>query len=274
MGNIESDMRAWRRQGLRMCIFTSDKDIPGHVRLTTRTLQYLIIPLLSAALLVVGNQTFTNVGLILAQRSCLKLLLLYPSINIGNLDMIVNYLYAEKVKFCFKEKQANVMRFTQRSNFWDRPLSDEFVKFLLIYLQFVKFLWLYLQGSSTFRIARPSPSFPSGILWPGQQVAKDRGEKIGFSFSLNSECRNVINLDILTPGKDTNDSVYEQTFEYKTLQGSTNTLVKDLSYDTPPLCKVHLFVIHHLIFFCNFWTNMTFCCCSGFHIISVEAYKH
>jgi len=37
-----------------MCIFTSDKDIPGHVRLTTRTLQYLIIPLLSAALLVVG----------------------------------------------------------------------------------------------------------------------------------------------------------------------------------------------------------------------------
>lgn len=38
-----------------MCIFTSDKDIPGHVRLTTRTLQYLIIPLLSAALLVVGT---------------------------------------------------------------------------------------------------------------------------------------------------------------------------------------------------------------------------
>lgn len=37
-----------------MCIFTSDKDIPGHVRLTTRTLQYLIIPLLSAALLVIG----------------------------------------------------------------------------------------------------------------------------------------------------------------------------------------------------------------------------
>jgi len=37
-----------------MCIFTSDKDIPGHVRLSTRTLQYLIIPLLSAALLVVG----------------------------------------------------------------------------------------------------------------------------------------------------------------------------------------------------------------------------
>jgi len=37
-----------------MCIFTSDKDIPGNVRLSTRTLQYLIIPLLSAALLVIG----------------------------------------------------------------------------------------------------------------------------------------------------------------------------------------------------------------------------
>lgn len=37
-----------------MCIFTSDKDIPGHVRLTTRTLQYFIIPLLSAALLIIG----------------------------------------------------------------------------------------------------------------------------------------------------------------------------------------------------------------------------
>lgn len=37
-----------------MCIFTNDKDIPGHVRLSTRTLQYLIIPLLSAALLIVG----------------------------------------------------------------------------------------------------------------------------------------------------------------------------------------------------------------------------
>ena len=43
----------WSRR--KMCIFTSDKDIPGHVRLTTRTLQYLIIPLLSAALLVVGT---------------------------------------------------------------------------------------------------------------------------------------------------------------------------------------------------------------------------
>lgn len=37
-----------------MCIFTNDKDIPGHVRLSTRTLQYLVIPLLSAALLVLG----------------------------------------------------------------------------------------------------------------------------------------------------------------------------------------------------------------------------
>jgi len=37
-----------------MCIFTSDKDIPGHVRLSTRTLQYLVIPLLSLALLIVG----------------------------------------------------------------------------------------------------------------------------------------------------------------------------------------------------------------------------
>lgn len=39
---------------VKMCIFTSDKDIPGNVRLSTRTLQYLIIPLLSAALLVIG----------------------------------------------------------------------------------------------------------------------------------------------------------------------------------------------------------------------------
>ena len=38
-----------------MCIFTNDKDIPGHVRLSTRTLQYLIIPLLSLALLIVGQ---------------------------------------------------------------------------------------------------------------------------------------------------------------------------------------------------------------------------
>ena len=38
-----------------MCIFTSDKDIPGHVRLSTRTLQYLVIPLLSFALLIVGQ---------------------------------------------------------------------------------------------------------------------------------------------------------------------------------------------------------------------------
>ena len=38
-----------------MCIFTSDTEIPGHVRLSTRTLQYLIIPLLSLALLIVGQ---------------------------------------------------------------------------------------------------------------------------------------------------------------------------------------------------------------------------
>jgi len=37
-----------------MCIFANDTDIPKHVRLSTRTLQYLIIPLLSIALLVVG----------------------------------------------------------------------------------------------------------------------------------------------------------------------------------------------------------------------------
>ena len=45
-----------------MCIFTNDKDIPGHVRLSTRTLQYLIIPLLSLALLIVGQSV-----------SCLKM---------------------------------------------------------------------------------------------------------------------------------------------------------------------------------------------------------
>ena len=41
-----------------MCIFTSDKDIPGHVRLSTRTLQYLIIPMLSLALVSVGELLF------------------------------------------------------------------------------------------------------------------------------------------------------------------------------------------------------------------------
>ena len=41
-----------------MCIFTSDKDIPSHVRLTTRTIQYLIIPLLSLSLLTVGKLPF------------------------------------------------------------------------------------------------------------------------------------------------------------------------------------------------------------------------
>lgn len=43
-----------------MCIFTNDKDIPGHVRLSTRTLQYLIIPLLSLALLIVGQCLIKN----------------------------------------------------------------------------------------------------------------------------------------------------------------------------------------------------------------------
>ena len=47
---LKSSSFAWK-----MCIFTSDKDIPGNVRLSTRTLQYLIIPLLSAALLVIGK---------------------------------------------------------------------------------------------------------------------------------------------------------------------------------------------------------------------------
>ena len=37
-----------------MCIFQSGKDIPPLVRLSLRTLQYLVIPLLSLAILVVG----------------------------------------------------------------------------------------------------------------------------------------------------------------------------------------------------------------------------
>ena len=41
----------------KMCIFTSDTEIPGHVRLSTRTLQYLIIPLLSLSLLTVGRSS-------------------------------------------------------------------------------------------------------------------------------------------------------------------------------------------------------------------------
>jgi len=38
-----------------MCIFTNDKDIPSYVRLSTRTLQYLVIPLLSIAIISVGS---------------------------------------------------------------------------------------------------------------------------------------------------------------------------------------------------------------------------
>ncbi|XP_023337827.1 uncharacterized protein LOC111708624 [Eurytemora carolleeae] len=38
-----------------MCIFTNDKDIPTYVRLSTRALQYLIIPLLSIAIISVGG---------------------------------------------------------------------------------------------------------------------------------------------------------------------------------------------------------------------------
>ena len=62
---------------IKMCIFTSDKDIPGHVRLTTRTLQYLIIPLLSAALLVVGQllyikETMMMLPFLLLRVSCFR----------------------------------------------------------------------------------------------------------------------------------------------------------------------------------------------------------
>ena len=38
-----------------MCIFQSGQDIPPLVRLSLRTLQYLVIPLLSLAILVVGS---------------------------------------------------------------------------------------------------------------------------------------------------------------------------------------------------------------------------
>ena len=44
----------------KMCIFTSDTEIPGHVRLSTRTLQYLIIPLLSLSLLTVGRSSIVT----------------------------------------------------------------------------------------------------------------------------------------------------------------------------------------------------------------------
>lgn len=67
-----------------MCIFTSDKDIPGHVRLSTRTLQYLIIPLLSAALLVVG---------ILHVDDCQDHLLPVWHIVAGSSGLIVPLLY-------------------------------------------------------------------------------------------------------------------------------------------------------------------------------------
>jgi len=39
-----------------MCIFTNDKDIPSYVRLATRSLQYLVVPLLSIAILIVGSR--------------------------------------------------------------------------------------------------------------------------------------------------------------------------------------------------------------------------
>ena len=54
-GTAQKWINIYKTKQAKMCIFTSDKDIPGHVRLTTRTLQYLIIPLLSLALLVVGR---------------------------------------------------------------------------------------------------------------------------------------------------------------------------------------------------------------------------
>lgn len=38
-----------------MCIFQSGKDIPPLVRLSLRTLQYLVIPLLSISILAVGS---------------------------------------------------------------------------------------------------------------------------------------------------------------------------------------------------------------------------
>ena len=37
-----------------MCLFQSGEDIPAFVRLSLRTLQYLVIPLLSVAILAVG----------------------------------------------------------------------------------------------------------------------------------------------------------------------------------------------------------------------------
>lgn len=45
---------AWLHLPSRMCIFQSGKDIPPLVRISLRTLQYLVAPLLSLAILVVG----------------------------------------------------------------------------------------------------------------------------------------------------------------------------------------------------------------------------
>lgn len=43
-----------------MCIFTNDKDIPPYVRISTRTLQYFVIPILSIALITVGCQHISD----------------------------------------------------------------------------------------------------------------------------------------------------------------------------------------------------------------------
>jgi len=43
-----------------MCIFTNDKDIPQYVRISTRTLQYFVIPILSIALIAVGSQHLSD----------------------------------------------------------------------------------------------------------------------------------------------------------------------------------------------------------------------
>ena len=64
-----------------MCIFTNDKDIPGHVRLSTRTLQYLIIPLLSLALLIVGQCQSVSVSL---QHILVSIITIYsPLLTMG-----------------------------------------------------------------------------------------------------------------------------------------------------------------------------------------------
>ncbi len=54
-----SDEAVWDREyresaAARMCIFQSGSDIPPLVRLSLRTLQYLVIPLLSLAILCIG----------------------------------------------------------------------------------------------------------------------------------------------------------------------------------------------------------------------------